>query len=839
MRERSIRGEFPNAMASNLASYPSPSSRAQGWLCISGLGLAVGATAIAAAAYGGVEAWSQLTLLLLAGLAVAIVLIQATLGGASVQFIAAMAFVAGYGLIGLVQATPLPSRLVAYLSPTRHATVGELLAETPAWLSLSYNPADTNQSLRLLLLGAAVFASTAISVRSARHAKLLLSGIFLVGVAEAALAIAQQVTEADGIYWGSVSVGGIRSGSFINHSNFSQFLNLTLGAGLGVLLVGISEDRHARRHRLGRMGSASGVFKRHGWLLLGMALQAIAIAASLSRAGLAAMLLAGIVAGVLISRLKTTSKAVWALAAIPLIAFLGLLVLDFDSLYERVDSLNSDSPAADRIELTMATLRVGASHWLTGAGLGAHASVFPAYDTTGALAFAEQADNDYAQLFEEMGVPGFLAVLGFAALLWGVTNRVLSKRGEPIRYAAVGIAYGLIAVATQSLTDFGLRVPAVFCAAACLAGTCVALASPAGLLSPRLDGKRLLGSVTMTVVLAGLWTWAVLGAIAEYRAERWWSIAFGLDERVNRGSDEPQDYLDLIAASERAFEIHPDRPEYGYGLNAFRWRSLEYAAGGANPIALPNGMETARQIADRLLEVRRVCPTYGPASTLEGQIRRAAGDASGLRLIHQGVRLSPNDPVACFASAIERLRAPHETGSDRIAYELLTHAVNLDGKLYLEAATLVVQSREDVGFATTLAGQQPTRLRALADWLEAERESTVDAERIRHLAVVAQQERVDRGVSYPEEVADLAKRLAGVGRHEEAVRYYLQALAVRFHQVDWRIGLVDSLAAQGRYRDAHREAGVALRLKPRYAPALARREELSSLLPDDQPGLEN
>lgn len=788
--------------------------------------------AFAAAAYGGVEPWGELILVLTSGVAIAVAFAEAVRNGLR-RSVATMLVIASFlGIMAWGQSLQLPGGWVELLSPTRHATVTDLLGQSPDWLSLSYNPADTHQSLRLLLVGVAVFAVVATGVRDTRNACRLLLGLFAIGLGESLLALAQQATHASGIYWGTVEAGGLRSGSFVNHSNFCQLLNLTIGASLGLFLIRLSEDRRSQDPRVHRDRGLRGVFRRHGWLVIGIAIQAIAIAASLSRAGVIAMLLGSTAALALLGRKHSIGRAIWLLAAVPPIAFLALIWLGFDAFFDRIETLHGEAPLSDRIELAIATLRVGVDHWLTGAGLGAHASVFPAYDTTGAVAFAEQADNDYAQLFEEMGLPGCLLVAALAGVSCHAVKQLLSRHGEPIRYAAIGIVYGMVAIGIQSLTDFGLRLPAVLGAAAALAGIAFGVAKSLSPLNQRMAPNRMATAALAATLLAGCWTAALISSVSEYRAERWWSLAYDLDQRVRFAGPQadPQNYLDLVAAAETAAGLKPDRPKYAFWLNTYRWQAVEFASLSMDPALIPDRGETALAIADRLASTRQLCATFGPAYTLEGQLRLMAGDESGADLIRKGVRLSPNDPVACFAAATERLRAEPDAGSDKIAFDLLTRAVKLDGQFYLEAAQAVVNERDDVATAVAIAKGNPSRLRSLAKWLGTLDDGIrLEAEKVLQLADEAQRERIKQGRVSVNDVAAYAARMAALGQHEEATIYWRAALADQFQNVPWRLSLVDSLIKTGRLEEARREVGVCLRQQPRSSQAKKRLVAIKAL----------
>ncbi len=789
----------------------------------------------AAAAYGGVEPWSELTLLGGSILVATYAVLEAWKHGLGRGVAIALGLALAYVGLAAFQAIPLPIGLIEWLSPTRYEAMQSLLDETPSYAAVSYYPIDTIQSLRLLFIALAVFGSAAAVSRSVPHAKGMLLGFFILGVCQACLAIAQQATDAQGVYWGGVSDGEVRSGSFLNHSNFAQFLNLTVGASLGLFLVRLSEDRKQGSHHLRRVALTE-VFRRHGWLLIGIALQVVAIAASLSRAGLVSMVLAAAVTSLALNRASLLGSSAWSLLLVAPLAFLSLTALGFDAFYHRLDSLQGTSSYADRIQLGSDTLKAGWAHPLLGTGLGTHSTVFPAYDTTGSVAVAEQADNDYAQAFEETGSAGVALLLALAVTVFAAIRRVMTMRHSSAKHAAYGVLYGLVAVGVQSVTDFGQRVPAVFCVTAALAGLVVGMA-PRDQASALNKPNRVWRAGLAVFAIAAAVSWAYLArtGLADYRANRWWAAAYELDQRLDADDLEadPQDYVDLIAATEMAAAAQPARIKYAFWLNAYRWEAVQFAAQGADPLATADGRRTAARIADELAGARQLCPTHGPSSTLEGQLRLGVGDPTGARLVSQGVRLAPHDPVCCYVAAVHTLGQPSDAEADRTAFKLLERAVALDRSFYSDAVQVILDTRTNLLAAKALAQNNPRRLRELADRVESIESLSGEKKPLYDQALNLQEKRVANEKVYPEEIADLAGRLVSRGRHEEAATLYRRSLALDFDRNPWRLRLIDTLMRLGKNKEALREVRIVLRQDPKSRQAKDRLGSLVELVEQD------
>lgn len=809
----------------------SPKMAAPSHFSIAALALLLGMVGFSAFAFGGVEPWSELALLFASAVVAAFALFNLSRRGMGRHAAIILGLAGSYVCLAVFQVLPLPLEFLKGLSPIRYEIVSDLLENPPALATISYYPVDTIASLRLVFIAISVFAATVAACRSTLLVQWILLGLFLLGVGEAFLAIAQKATQAKGIYWSQTVPGSAWSGSFVNHSNFSQFLNLTIGASLGLLLNRLSEGRRkeSRERRTITWQEAS---RCYGWVLIGIVIQVVAIAASLSRAGLVGMALAAAITCLVLRRTSRLGKSAWALVVVPPVAYASLLLLGFDSVYLRIESLQEQTSYGDRIDLGLCTLRAGWDHPVFGTGLGTHASVFPTYDTTGSIAVAEQADNDYAQVFEETGVIGVILLGGIFATILAAIRRATNLRNNPGKYAAYGALYGLVAIGVQSLTDFGQRVPAVFCTTAILAGVVVGL-------SPREDATHLptgrgwrLGILSCAILIGSGWLYLLQSGIADYRAHRWRALADALASSLEANVVEaaPQQYIDCIAALEMATTIQPRRIEHAFWLNAYRWEAFQFATRGANPAETPAGHQTALRIADELAEARRICPTHGPSYTLEGQLRLGVGDPAGGRLLMEGVRLTPNDPVACFAAAFHTLSLPVDEEADYKAFDLLQRAVALDSSFCSDAIRAVIELRGNVEVTARLAGEDPSRLRYLADLIQGVDSLASQAEGVRGKALAVQEELVQRPTATSGEIIDLAIRLVGVGRLEESVNLFRRGLSLRFANNRCRLRLIDVLIKLGRYEEALRETRIANRVQPNSKPVIERLNKLLDLI---------
>src|SRR5439155_18025929 len=147
------------------------------------------------------------------------------------------------------QLVPLPRGVVAALSPATVDTKLGLLGDLPDAsdaldrMTLTFYPWATRHDLRVVLLASIVFAAVVIVFRDDdRRTRRLLGTIALIGAACALLALAQDLSGTEKIYWSQDIGFPAQAGPFVNHSHFGQFMNLSIGAAVGLLLLRLNES---------------------------------------------------------------------------------------------------------------------------------------------------------------------------------------------------------------------------------------------------------------------------------------------------------------------------------------------------------------------------------------------------------------------------------------------------------------------------------------------------------------------------------------------------------------------------------------------------------------------
>jgi len=291
-------------------------------------------------------------------------------------------------------------------------------------MTLTFYPHATIHDLRLVLAAAGVFVVAFNVFRDPSQIIWLLKVIAAIGGMMAAVTLAQYLFGNGRFYWliPSAHYQGL-SGPFVNHSNYGQFMNLSIGAALALFLVRLSEP--SRRHDTSAQDPSSPEIPGPSWRLcllpLGIALAAATVFLSLTRGGVISMLLAGGFTALLLCARRSLRGHAWVLVAVILVGFPYVLYAGFDAVYDRLASLQNLRDAdAGRLQILKDIAVIWAKFPVLGTGLGTHSVVYPMYDRSVIVPRAAYAENEYAQVLEETGVlgAGVLVILGGIYLIY-------------------------------------------------------------------------------------------------------------------------------------------------------------------------------------------------------------------------------------------------------------------------------------------------------------------------------------------------------------------------------------------------------------------------------------
>jgi len=631
--------------------------------------LIIGLLAFMPLAFGAVHAWSEEVVLVLAGaIVICFLLRQAFCGGSGIIWSWSYVPVTLFILIAVLQLIPLPANVVSLLSPNTAALKTELLGDLPNAdqvlepMTLSFHPHATAHDLRLVLAVAGVFVVVLNVFRRPDQIERLLLAITIIGGSVAVITLAQNIFGNGMIYWFvPTRYGGAHSGPFVNHSNFGQFMNLSIGAALGLLCVKLHETF------AGRKSTPAGIVEfltsraaKSLWLLvivLGLCVAAVFI--SLTRGGMISMLAAVMFTTVLFTSRRSLRKHGWLMVVMALIAFTCILYVGFDAVYDRLASLRElDKAEGGRLQILKDIWVMWTRFPIFGTGLGTHIVVYPMFDRSTITALAAHAENEYAQMAEETGILGLGLLVIFGIIVWLNFARNIRDSHSSIRVAAYGLGFGILAILVHSLSDFGQHLPANSVLSAIFCAILLVLARPQGDTRQQYAshiGRRIapFPAYVLLVGVSAIWIWAIVGAdkarVAQAHWEKVRDIRDSLAGENWQGSE--KEYVELVSSAAAASDCEPKNIVYRHCLNAYRWDALSKVKDpDTGEIVISEElMPAVLNIVDELHKSRIICPTYGQTYSLVGQIERfVLNDNSGAERIRKGFLLAPCNPAACF-----------------------------------------------------------------------------------------------------------------------------------------------------------------------------------------------
>jgi hypothetical protein len=259
------------------------------------------------------------------------------------------------------------------------------------------------------------------------------------------LGIVQHFTSDAKIYGlRMLSGGGDPFGPFVNRNHFAGFVELTLPAGLALLIF-----RGLRRDMIAMTG-----------LLTIVPVGAIVLSGS--RGGIVSFAFE-IAVLALLSRFRNAPEgtqlvavAIVGFAALALIAWLGV-----GTAIERFSTLHpGDVTLSRRATMVRGAAHIFFDHPIMGAGLGSLVAVYPRYETVYDGHIVDHVHNDFMELFAEMGMLGALCGVVFLWILFrDARKRLTAEQGHFSRAIHAGAIAALFGILLHSLVDFNLHIP--------------------------------------------------------------------------------------------------------------------------------------------------------------------------------------------------------------------------------------------------------------------------------------------------------------------------------------------------------------------------------------------
>ncbi|RLG68205.1 MAG: hypothetical protein DRO11_09330 [Methanobacteriota archaeon] len=240
-------------------------------------------------------------------------------------------------------------------------------------------------------------------------------------------------------------------GPYVNHNHFAGYMEMMTFLAIGYLLAAYP----ARR------GKGDPVGKR---ILLGfmITVMIISLCLSLSRGGIISF----IVASSFLIGMVWMKRRRRILPLVLLVLFLAplfyLLWIGIGPFIDRLSTLKEwHATIGYRLEEWHGALQIIKNFPLFGTGLGTFMYIFPLYQRKAIPLICDHAENDYLEIFSDLGFVGGALFWGGIFFFVGYGIKKWLRRDHPyVVGVSIGGLAGVIAFLFHGLVDFNLRIPA-------------------------------------------------------------------------------------------------------------------------------------------------------------------------------------------------------------------------------------------------------------------------------------------------------------------------------------------------------------------------------------------
>ncbi len=359
-----------------------------------------------------------------------------------------------------IQSLSLPASWVSGISP--NAALAWQAAGVESSYSISLQPDLTR---KMALLGFALwvyFVLTLVLVDSMDRLRQLLGVIVLCGVGQALYGSFMTLSGLEyGFLMEKTTGRGVTTGTFINRNHLAGFLELSLAAGIGLLVATLSENSgQSWRSRL--INLTETLLSPKARVRIYLAIMVIALVLTRSRTGNTAFFVSVTGCGLLMLILQRR------LTAGALVLFASLLLVDavivgqwfgFEEVVERLENTSLERETRD--EVVRDSLPLLQDYSLAGTGAGTYSVTFPAYRSDDVNAFYDHAHNDYIEFASTLGLIGLVplgTLVGFS--LFASVTSLYRRQRRYARGAAFASTMAIVSLGIHSATDFNLQIPA-------------------------------------------------------------------------------------------------------------------------------------------------------------------------------------------------------------------------------------------------------------------------------------------------------------------------------------------------------------------------------------------
>ncbi len=365
----------------------------------------------------------------------------------------------------LFQSIPLPSGLVAFLSPgtyevytTSYAAINVPIDFIPLSLSRYNTYAEFLGTFSYFL----IFCLMLLLINSTRRLRLFAGVIIISGVFQAVYGSLMTLSGLEySFFFEKEFFRGMATGTYISRNHFSGYLEMSLAIGIGLLIAEL-HTTHSVSWREFFQRMISSILGNKVRLRIGLALMVIALVMSHSRMGNTAFFTSLTVMSVvylLIVKKPPRSALVLFISLIVIDVFIVGAWFGIDEVVQRLEKTSVNSESRD--EVVRDTLTMIGDYPLVGTGGGTYEISFLRYKGKDIAIYYHHAHNDYLEFLAEYGVVGmsFLVLLVTSCLV-SALYALRKRKHTLLKGMAFASSMGIIAILIHSTVDFNLQIPA-------------------------------------------------------------------------------------------------------------------------------------------------------------------------------------------------------------------------------------------------------------------------------------------------------------------------------------------------------------------------------------------
>lgn len=420
-------------------------------------------------ALGATHIWAKMAVETITFLALFLVLADSLRTGRKLYKVPAFLFCSGFVFWIFVQLLPLPSSILAWLSPATHAVYATIHgpAEPSFWAPLTIKPQYTVQELFRFAGFAAFYYLTVQLLADRQRLKQTLSIVLAVAGIIAFQGIIQSFAGNGRMYWFVEAGPDAFFGPFYYRNHYAGFMAMLLPVSLVLFLyhrprAGYGTPlRQKIVHLLDQLKQSPSF--RYG--LITIALFA-SILLSQSRTGISVAVLttgAMLLFFRKLFRLNRTSPALIALLVVVAVVFIGRTGLDkvdarFGEAVNAEGLSDNGKTISGRTQSWEDSLQIVADFPLTGSGMGTFFAIYPSYKTVLSETPLRQAHNEYLEMATDGGLIAIALITAFLILFF-LRNFGLYRlrRDSFARHLFLGTLTGIVALLLHSITDYQFR----------------------------------------------------------------------------------------------------------------------------------------------------------------------------------------------------------------------------------------------------------------------------------------------------------------------------------------------------------------------------------------------